>query len=95
MAQKKYDQKLKDEAIDVIINHGRSVAQASRDFNIAVGTLYSLVAAYKRKHDLSITPKQNESLEQEVARLKKELQKAKMERDLLKKATAYFASLEK
>jgi transposase len=40
-------------------------------------------------------PEQNESLEQEVARLKKELQKAKMERDLLKKATAYFASLEK
>jgi transposase len=95
MAQKKYDEKLKDEAIDAIVNHGRSVAQAARDFNIAVGTLYSLVSAYKRKHDLSVIPKQNESLEQEVARLKKELQKARMERDLLKKATAYFASLEK
>lgn len=54
-----------------------------------------MVAAYKRKNDLSVIPKTNETLEQENARLKKELAKARMERDLLKKATAYFASLEK
>ena len=43
----------------------------------------------------AVIPKPNETLEQENARLKKELAKARMERDLLKKATAYFASLEK
>jgi transposase len=71
MAQRKYDQALKDQAIEAV------------------------VAAYKRKNDLSVIPKTNETLEQENARLKKELAKARMERDLLKKATAYFASLEK
>jgi transposase len=95
MAQRKYDQKLKDEAIDAIVKNGRSVAQTARDYDIPEGTLYAMVSSYKRKHDLAVIPKQNETLEQEVARLKKELAKAKMERDLLKKATAYFASLEK
>jgi len=38
---------------------------------------------------------QNETPEQEIARLKAELHKASQERDILKKATAYFASLEK
>jgi transposase len=95
VAQRKYDQQLKDEAIDAVVKHGRSVAQAARDFDIPVGTLYSLISAYKRKHDLVVIPKQNETPEQEIARLKKELARAKLERDILKKATAYFASLEK
>lgn len=95
MAQKKYDQALKDQAIEAVVKHGRSVAQTARDLDIAENTLYAMVAAYKRKNDLAVIPKPNETLEQENARLKKELTKARMERDLLKKATAYFASLEK
>ena len=95
MAQRKYDQKLINEAIDAIVNHGRSVAQAARDFNIAENTLYTKVARYKRDNDLAVIPKQNETLEQEVARLRKELAQVKMDRDILKKATAYFASLER
>ena len=46
-------------------------------------------------HDLAVIPKQNETLEQENARLKKELAQARMDREILKKATAYFASLER
>lgn len=95
MAQRKYDQKLIDEAIDAVVNHGRSVAQAARDFNIAENTLYAKVARYKRQNDLAVIPKKNETLEQEVVRLRKELAQAKMDRDMLKKATAYFASLER
>jgi transposase len=95
MAQRKYDQQLIDEAIDVVVNHGRSVAQAARDFNIAENTLYGKVARYKRQKDVAVIPKQNETLEQEVIRLRKELAQAKMDRDILKKATAYFASLER
>jgi transposase len=95
MAQRKYDQKLIDEAIDVVVNHGRSVVQAARDFGIAENTLYAKVARYKRQNDLTVIPKQNETLEQEVVRLRKELAQVKMDREILKKATAYFASLER
>jgi len=95
MAQRKYDQKRKDEAIDAVVSHGRSIAQAARDFDIAENTLYGWIATYKRKHDLAVIPKKDETLEQENARLKKELAQVKMDRDILKKATAYFASLER
>jgi transposase len=95
MAQRKYDQKLIDEAIEAVVIHSRSVAQAARDFNIAEGTLYAKVARYKRQNDLAVIPKQNETAEQQVVRLKKELAQAIMDRDILKKATAYFASLER
>ena len=95
MAQRKYDQKRKDEAIEAVVSHGRSVVQSARDFDIAENTLYAWIATYKRKHDLAVIPKKNETLEQENARLKKELAQVKMDRDILKKATAYFASLER
>lgn len=93
MAQRKYDQQLKDDAIDAVVKHGRSVAQSERDFDIPVGTIYSLISAYKRKHYLVAIRKKNDTLEQENTRLKKELTRAKLEQDILKKATAYFASL--
>jgi transposase-like protein len=44
---------------------------------------------------LAVLKYKNETPEQEIQRLKAELKKAQMERDILKKATAYFASLEK
>jgi transposase len=95
MANAKYDPELKKEVIDAIVNGGRSAAQAARDYDLPVTVVYTWVRSHKLKHDLAVIPKQSESLEQENKRLKKELAQAKMERDILKKATAYFASLEK
>ena len=54
MAQRKYDQALKDQAIEAVVKHGRSVAQTARDLDIAENTLYAMVAAYKRKNDLAV-----------------------------------------
>ncbi len=95
MAHKKYDSTLKKEVIDAVVNGGRSSAQSARDYDIPVTVVYSWIRNYKIKHDLAVVPKTSETLEQENNRLKKELAQAKMERDILKKATAYFASLEK
>jgi transposase-like protein len=41
---------------------------------------------------LVVISKQNDTSEQEIARLRKELARAKLERDSLKKVTAYFSS---
>ncbi|BBP43044.1 transposase [Thiosulfativibrio zosterae] len=95
MANAKYDPELKKEVIDAIVNGGRSSAQAARDYELPVTVVYTWVRAHKLKNDLAVIPNQSESLEQENKRLKKELAQAKMERDILKKATAYFASLDK
>ena len=94
MSRRKYDPKLKADVIEAIIECGRSAAQVARDYDLAEHTVYSWTRAYKSKHDLAVIQPKNETLEQENARLKKELVKAKMQRDILKKATAYFASLD-
>ncbi|MBL1275172.1 MAG: hypothetical protein COB30_003715 [Ectothiorhodospiraceae bacterium] len=57
--------------------------------------MYSWIRSYKEEHDIAKIKLNNETPEQEIVRLKAELKKATQERDILKKATAYFASLEK
>jgi transposase len=94
MAKRKYDQKLKDEVIQMVLVGDRSAAQVARDHEIPESAVYSWIRAYKEKNNLSVLQLNNETPEQENKRLKAELKRAKMECDILKKATAYFASLE-
>jgi len=95
MAQRKYDQKLKEDVINAVIIGDKAAAQVARDHDLPVTSVYSWIRDYKEKNDLARIQVQNETPEQEIRRLKAELRKTTMERDILKKATAYFASLEK
>jgi transposase len=95
MANRKYDQQLKDSVIKEVIIGERSAAQVARDHEIPESAVYSWIRAHKEKNDLAVLQYKNETPEQEIQRLKAELKKAQMERDILKKATAYFANLEK
>src|SRR5690554_224528 len=71
-----------------VTERGYSVMEVSQRLDISTKTLYHWVAKLR---DLS--PKQqNQANEQaEIARLKSELKRVTEERDILKKATAYFA----
>ncbi len=71
MAHRKYDQALKDQAIEAVVKHGRSVAQTARDLDIAENTLYALVAAYKRKNDLAVIPRPMRRLNKKTLALKR------------------------
>ncbi len=95
MAKRKYDQQLKERVIEEVLIGERSAAQVARDHEIPGSAVYSWIRAHKEKNNLAVLQYKNETPEQENQRLKTELKKAKMERDILKKATAYFASLEK
>ena len=95
MANRKYDEQLKDTVIKEVIIGERSAAQVARDHEVPESAVYSWIRAHKEKNDLAVLQYNNETPEQEIKRLKAELRKAQMERDILKKATAYFASLEK
>ena len=95
MANRKYDQQLKDTVINEVIIGDRSAAQVARDHEIPVSAVYSWIQVHKQKNNLAVLQYKNETPEQEIQRLKAELKRAQMERDILKKATAYFASLEK
>ena len=95
MANRKYDQQLKKDVIDAVLIGNKSAAQVAREHNVPESAVYSWIRSYKEAHDIARIKLNNETPEQEIARLKAELKKATQERDILKKATAYFASLEK
>jgi transposase len=89
--RRKFTLEYKAEAVELVINSARPVAEIARDLGINEGTLGNWVNAAKKRGEIKEKPLDiNErarlkELEQEVRRLK-------MERDLLKKAAAWFAS---
>jgi transposase len=88
-----YTKELREEAVKLVIESGLSVPEVGRRLSIAPSTLQYWVTAY-RKGALSGVGKQRKPLteiEMELLQVKRELAEVKMERDILKKAAAYFA----
>ncbi len=92
MQRRKFSREYKLEAVRMVKERGVSVAQAARDLDVHENVLRKWV------RELSSDPVQpfpghgNLKPEQlEIARLRREIAKLKAERDILKKAAAYFA----
>jgi transposase len=92
MRRRTFSREYKIEAVKLVTERGVSVAQACRDLDVAESVfrrwLREAVAA-----PVSAFPgngRQRDELA-EIAALKKEVAKLKAERDILKKAAAYFA----
>jgi transposase len=89
--RRKFTPEYKTEAVQFVISSGQPVAEVARNLGIVEGTLGNWVA--KARENGQITePELSVSERAELQRLRKELQQVKMERDFLKKATAFFAS---
>ena len=94
MQQKKrsYSDELKREAVKMVNEQGLSQEETGRQLSIPKGTIANWVAASKsgsgraRPGDPSVA-----ELAEENRRLRRELSEARMEREILKKAAAYFA----
>jgi transposase len=93
MAEKKYySDELKAEALKLILQQGMSHKEVSNLLNIPKGTIASWVSKSKQSLETIApgTPSVSDVLA-ENRRLRKELEKARMEKEILKKAAAYFA----
>ena len=89
----RYTLEFRGEAVKLVIDQGFSVSEAALRLNIPKGTLTHWLAQAARKGN-NITPAGSQSVVEmaaELKKLRKELIEAKMERDILKKAAAYFA----
>ena len=92
MERRKFTREFKLEAVRLIKERGVSVAQASRDLGVHGTVLRSWVKAFSDDPQHSFPGHGQMKPEQaEIARLKREVIKLKAERDILKKAAAYFA----
>jgi len=89
----KYTKEFRLEAVKVVTDGGLSIPEASRRLSLAASTLSNWVKAYKagKLEEGGKNHRQLSDKEMELTRLKRELAEVKMERDILKKATAYFA----
>jgi transposase len=90
--QQHYSKEFRAEAVKLVTEQGLSQKTAAQRLAIPKGTLANWVAAAKAStHPAAPGARSAPELEAENARLRKELAETRMERDILKKATAYFA----
>ena len=92
MQRRKFSREFKLEAVRLVKERGVSVAQAARDLDLHENVLRKWV------RELGADPRhafpghgQMKPEQLEIDRLRKEVAKLKAERDILKKAAAYFA----
>ena len=91
--QGRYTKEFREEAIKLVTEGRLSLPEAARRLSLAPSTLSYWIKAYKagKLGEIGKTQKPLTEIEMELIRTKKELAEAKMERDILKKAAAYFA----
>ena len=91
--QGRYTREFREEAVKLVTEERLSLPEAGRRLSLAPSTIASWVKAYKagKLGEIGKTYRPLTDVEMELARTKKELAEVKMERDILKKAAAYFA----
>ena len=89
----RYTKEFREEAAKLVIEGGISVPEVARRLSVPATTLAYWVKAYKagKLGEVGKTQRPLTDLEMELARTKRELAEVKMEREILKKAAAYFA----
>ena len=92
MGRRSFSREFKVEAVRLVRERGVSVAQASRDLDVHENLLRKWVKQVDDDPRQAFPGHGVMKPEQaEIERLKREVQKLKAERDILKKAAAYFA----
>jgi transposase len=90
MQKAKYTTEFKEEAVRQVIDRGHSVIDVAKRLGIGDGLLYTWVKKFKVANE-PVVIDDMKSMQAELNRLKAELRRTTEERDILKKAAAYFA----
>ena len=89
----RYSKEFREEAVKLVMEERLSVPEAGRRLSLPPSTITSWMKQFKagRLGEIGKSYRPLTEVEIELARTKKELAEVKMERDILKKAAAYFA----
>ena len=87
-AYKQYTKEFKDEAVALVLEQGYSVPKASESLGIATNMLYRWKDQFEQKRD-GVALSEDER--DELKRLRRETKELRMEKEILKKASAFFA----
>jgi transposase len=86
-----YTAEFRASAVQLANDSDKPIIQVAKDLGINVNTLHTWVGKYSRPKESDKAIRTDEHLYDELKRLKKEVARLTEERDLLKKAAAYFA----
>jgi transposase len=89
MSGKRYTDEFKIEAVRQVTERGHRVVEVAQRLGITTHSLYSWIQKFGKAKAKAYSPEVEQSAE--VRRLKAELRRVTEERDILKKAAAYFA----
>lgn len=90
--QKTFTREFKQEAVQLVRSSSKSQAQIARDLGIADSTLHHWCKVFAEDGELAFPGSGHQKpQEEEIRRLKRELEITKQERDILKKALGIFS----
>jgi transposase len=89
--RRQYDEGFKKNAVKLSYASSKTIAEVARDLGISDGMLYR----WRQKYTPDGDKTRYATLEEEVKKLRLQNAEQAMEIDMLKKASAYFASLHK
>ena len=88
--KKNFSPEFRDEAVKMVIEPSRPVAQVARELGMNEGTLSNWVNAYRRSHPVEDQPL-TVSERIRLRELEKEVRELRMKTEFLGKAAAFFA----
>jgi len=90
--RKTYDRQFKCDAVALVVNGGRSVRDVARELGIDANTLYHWKGELTEDGSAAFPGKGRLSpQEEELRKLRRELEEAKEDREILKKALTFFS----
>jgi transposase len=89
--RRKFTDEFKAAAVDLVLKEGKKPAQVGRDLDVHQSVIGSWVKQAKVDRGEGPPGELTTAEKEELAQLRKENRVLRMERDILKKATAFFA----
>lgn len=86
---RKFTKEFKLQAVQRVLEEDRPLSEVARELGISPGLLSNWKSTYLATAEPDTLPR--ETPEQEVKRLRRELERVRQERDFLKKAVGFFA----
>lgn len=90
-SRRRHTLQFKQEAVQLVVKQGLSVAEAARRLGLSANLLHNWKSKVEQGELIQDQHTAPTAVEAELARLRAENERLRMERDILKKATAFFA----